>query len=161
MAGRKLTVLPALGEFPAADDLMYVVDVSDTSESPQGTSKAVEFRRINTRSIFRFNITENAATLVNQINKLGGVIALVNDGAPFAFRLTRTGGATLTGQVVGGVMATGLDSNAVPIFASILTGFLDFEDPIEFYQSDGSTILSSDTFSITIYLDYYPEGFDV
>jgi hypothetical protein len=46
MAGRKLTVLPALGEFPAADDLMYVVDVSDTSESPQGTSKAVEFRRI-------------------------------------------------------------------------------------------------------------------
>jgi hypothetical protein len=46
MAGRKLTVLPALGEFPAADDLMYVVDVSDTSESPQGTSKAVEFSDI-------------------------------------------------------------------------------------------------------------------
>jgi hypothetical protein len=46
MAGRKLTVLPALGEFPAADDLMYIVDVSDTSESPQGTSKAVEFSDI-------------------------------------------------------------------------------------------------------------------
>jgi hypothetical protein len=46
MAGRKLTVLPALGDFPAADDLMYVVDVSDTSESPQGTSKAVEFSDI-------------------------------------------------------------------------------------------------------------------
>jgi hypothetical protein len=46
MAGRKLTVLPALGAFPAADDLMYVVDVSDTSESPQGTSKAVEFSDI-------------------------------------------------------------------------------------------------------------------
>ena len=46
MAGRKLTVLPALGEFPAADDLMYVVDISDTSESPQGTSKAVEFSDI-------------------------------------------------------------------------------------------------------------------
>ena len=41
-----MTVLPALGEFPAADDLMYVVDVSDTSESPQGTSKAVEFSDI-------------------------------------------------------------------------------------------------------------------
>jgi hypothetical protein len=46
MAGRKLTVLPALGEFPAADDLLYIVDVSDTSESPQGTSKAVEFSDI-------------------------------------------------------------------------------------------------------------------
>lgn len=46
MAGRKVTVLPALGAFPAADDLMYVVDVSDTSESPQGTSKAVEFSDI-------------------------------------------------------------------------------------------------------------------
>jgi hypothetical protein len=46
MAGRKLTVLPALGEFPAADDLLYIVDVTDTSESPQGTSKAVEFSDI-------------------------------------------------------------------------------------------------------------------
>jgi hypothetical protein len=46
MAGRKLTVLPALGGFPAADDLLYIVDVTDTSESPQGTSKAVEFSDI-------------------------------------------------------------------------------------------------------------------
>jgi hypothetical protein len=160
MAGRKLTVLPALGEFPAADDLLYIVDVSDTSESPQGTSKTVEFRHTQTRSIFVFNITENAATLVNQINKLGGVISLTNEG-PFGFRLTRTGGATLTGQVLGGIIGTGLDSNAVPIFASINSGFLNFEDAIEFYQSDGSTINSSDQFSIGIYLDYYPEGFDV
>jgi hypothetical protein len=46
MAGRKLTILPSLGEFPQQDDLLYVVDVSDTSESPQGTSKSVEFGEI-------------------------------------------------------------------------------------------------------------------
>jgi len=43
MAGRKLTVLPSLGGMPQPDDLGYVVDVSDTSESPQGTSKSFDF----------------------------------------------------------------------------------------------------------------------
>ena len=41
MAGRKLPVLPTLTD-PQNDDLIYVVDVSDTSESPQGTSKQME-----------------------------------------------------------------------------------------------------------------------
>lgn len=42
MAGRKLPVLPVLATFPEPGDLLYVVDVSDTSESPQGTSKQME-----------------------------------------------------------------------------------------------------------------------
>jgi hypothetical protein len=160
MAGRKLTVLPALGEFPAADDLMYVVDVSDTSESPQGTSKAVEFRLTQTRSLFSFVITENAATLAQEINKLGGVVSLTNTGS-FAFTLERTGGATLTGQVAGGVIATSLDNNGDPIIAAIQSGYLNFTDAISFLQSDGSVLDSGSEFNIAIYLDYYPEGFDV
>jgi hypothetical protein len=43
MAGRKLTVLPALGRAPKRGDLGYVVDPTDTSESPDGTSKAFDF----------------------------------------------------------------------------------------------------------------------
>jgi hypothetical protein len=43
MAGRKLPALPSLAEAPASDDIIYLVDVSDTSESPEGTSKQVEF----------------------------------------------------------------------------------------------------------------------
>jgi hypothetical protein len=41
MAGVKITDLGALGS-AASDDLLYIVDVSDFSESPQGTSKKIE-----------------------------------------------------------------------------------------------------------------------
>lgn len=46
MAGRKLPALPSLADFPAQGDKLYGVDVSDTSESPQGTSKQFEFSEI-------------------------------------------------------------------------------------------------------------------
>jgi hypothetical protein len=61
---------------------------------------------------------------------------------------------------VGGIIGTPLESNGVPILVPIQTGFLQFEDNMQFLLSDGSSIFSSDTFAITIYLDYYPEGFD-
>ena len=41
MAGVKITDLTPLTT-AASDDLLYIVDVSDTSESPQGTSKQIE-----------------------------------------------------------------------------------------------------------------------
>jgi hypothetical protein len=41
MAGVKITDLTPLGT-SASDDLLYIVDVSDTTESPQGTSKQIE-----------------------------------------------------------------------------------------------------------------------
>jgi hypothetical protein len=40
MAGRKITQLPTLTT-PSATDKLVIVDVSDTSESPQGTSKQI------------------------------------------------------------------------------------------------------------------------
>jgi hypothetical protein len=41
MAGKKITELPELGSTPAAGDWLPIVDVSDTSESAQGTTKKV------------------------------------------------------------------------------------------------------------------------
>ncbi len=41
MANRKLTDLPELLT-PANGDFIYIVDVSDTTESPQGTSKKIK-----------------------------------------------------------------------------------------------------------------------
>jgi hypothetical protein len=41
MAGVKITDLTPLGT-SASDDLLYIVDVSDFTESPQGTSKQIE-----------------------------------------------------------------------------------------------------------------------
>jgi hypothetical protein len=45
MAGRKITQLPTLTT-PAATDKLVIVDVSDTSESPQGTSKQIAFENL-------------------------------------------------------------------------------------------------------------------
>ena len=45
MAGVKITDLTPLAT-AASDDLLYIVDVSDTSESPQGTSKQIEVGNI-------------------------------------------------------------------------------------------------------------------
>jgi hypothetical protein len=42
MAGVKITDLELLTTPVASDDLLYIVDVSDTTESPQGTSKSIE-----------------------------------------------------------------------------------------------------------------------
>jgi hypothetical protein len=41
MAGVKITDLGTLAT-AASDDLLYIVDVSDTSQSPEGTSKQIE-----------------------------------------------------------------------------------------------------------------------
>ena len=42
MAGVKITDLTPLTTTVASDDLLYIVDISDTTESPQGTSKSIE-----------------------------------------------------------------------------------------------------------------------
>jgi hypothetical protein len=41
MAGVKITDLTPITS-AASDDLLYIVDVSDTSQSPEGTSKQIE-----------------------------------------------------------------------------------------------------------------------
>ena len=45
MAGVKITDLTPLAT-AASDDLLYIVDVSDTTESPEGTSKSIEVGNI-------------------------------------------------------------------------------------------------------------------
>jgi hypothetical protein len=45
MAGVKITDLGILTA-PVAEDLLYIVDISDTSQSPEGTSKQIELGNI-------------------------------------------------------------------------------------------------------------------
>lgn len=46
MANQKVTDLAALGATPASDDVLYIVDTSDTSGGAAGTSKKVTYANI-------------------------------------------------------------------------------------------------------------------
>lgn len=93
MAGRKLPVLPTLGEFPQADDKMYIVDVSDTSESPQGTSKQVPFGEIIQTGTYTPTITDEFQCVASITNiryiDTGGIVQIFGD-----VRVDFDGGAT-------------------------------------------------------------------
>lgn len=77
MAGVKITDLTTLTT-AASDDLLYIVDVNDTSQSPQGTSKQIEVGNMFSSGIYTPTIsgevngivvTPTAATFI----RVGGI----------------------------------------------------------------------------------------
>jgi len=63
MAGIKITDLTTLGE-AASDDLLYIVDVSDNTQSPQGTSKQIEVGKMFSSGTYTPTITEEVTLSV-------------------------------------------------------------------------------------------------
>ena len=71
MAGVKITDLTPLAT-AVSGDLLYIVDISDTTESPQGTSKSIEVGNLLdyesgtwTPTLGSFNSAITGATLIN------------------------------------------------------------------------------------------------
>jgi len=100
MAGRKLTVLPSLNEFPASDDIVYLVDVSDTSESPDGTSKQNEFGKIaQVDKTFAPTVTDEVGgtfTVTNfLIDNVGDIVTFSFAGRFDLAAATTTGSCTI------------------------------------------------------------------
>jgi hypothetical protein len=80
MAGVKITDLGTLTT-PVDADLLYIVDVSDTSQSPQGTSKQIEMGNMFTSGTYTptfsaevngIVVTPNAATFI----KVGSIVSV-------------------------------------------------------------------------------------
>jgi hypothetical protein len=78
MAGIKITDLTPLGT-AASDDLLYIVDVNDTTQSPQGTSKQIEVGNMFSSGTYTPTIsgevngivvTPNSATFI----KVGSIV---------------------------------------------------------------------------------------
>ncbi len=65
MAGVKITDLTTLGT-AASDDLLYIVDVSDNTESAEGTSKQIEVANI--ASVFGLDSGTYTPTFSGEIN---------------------------------------------------------------------------------------------
>jgi hypothetical protein len=73
MAGRKITQLPILTT-PAATDKLVIVDVSDTAESPQGTSKQIALSNLLGYTEYVALVTQNGTnppTVTTQSNNTG------------------------------------------------------------------------------------------
>src|SRR5678816_543133 len=60
MPNEKITVLPTLGATPDAADYVPVVDVSDTTEAPTGTTKKVAFSDMATGAALANDSVTNA-----------------------------------------------------------------------------------------------------
>lgn len=87
MSGSKLPDLVALSVAPDAGDLFYVVDISDTTDSAQGTSKKV------TRSLMVTGLAASGAN--SDITSLTGLTT------PLSVAQGGSGAATLTGILKG------------------------------------------------------------
>jgi hypothetical protein len=84
MAGRKITQLPTLTT-PEATDKLVIVDVSDTSESPQGTSKQIAVSNLGLSSIESTTLDVSIADGVATVDGISGtwtpVITAITGGA--------------------------------------------------------------------------------
>jgi hypothetical protein len=85
MAGIKITNLVSL-TVPASDDLLYIVDVSDLTDSPEGTSKKIEVGDLGiggdwTPTVSGFNGAISNATIdVATYSKCGNMITCAIQG---------------------------------------------------------------------------------
>lgn len=64
MASRKLTALPTATEVTTSDKI-YIVDVSDTTESPQGTSKQALISELPSSGITTITSTDGSISIDN------------------------------------------------------------------------------------------------
>jgi hypothetical protein len=81
MAGRKITQLPTLTT-PEATDKLVIVDVSDTSESPQGTSKQIAVENLGISGTF----TPVASDVTGSVNIEGGCYSRSGQVVTMSFR---------------------------------------------------------------------------
>jgi hypothetical protein len=107
MAGVKITDLTPLAT-AASDDLLYIVDVSDNTESPQGTSKQIEVGKM-------FSSGSYTPTISGEVN---GIVVNVN-----AASYIRVGNVATVSAQLEITLDTGEDTGAFEIELPVASTF--------------------------------------
>ena len=105
MAGVKITDLGPLTT-PVSGDLLYIVDISDTTESPQGTSKKITLGDVTGALDVASDVYQSTETSITGFDSLGinegsylRIGEIVHYGCNIEFTLEATGaGADQTGE---------------------------------------------------------------
>ena len=87
MAGIKITDLPALASAEAGDYLC-IVDVSDTSQSPEGTTKKIELGNVVESGTF--STTATAVTGFDTLILREGIFTRIGDTINYGFKIDFT-----------------------------------------------------------------------
>lgn len=146
MAGVKITDLELMTE-AASDDLLYIVDVSDNTSGPEGTSKAIEVRNVAVYKewVGLLNSTIGTdMTIIILSNNLGESINVTYDSGVFTITKTTNFNFSKT------VLNIGTSINSYPIFQSKSVGGCDFN----FIDVGGSPTLLQEY--IPIFVRIYP-----
>lgn len=152
MAGVKITDLGTLAT-AASDDLLYIVDVSDTSQSPQGTSKQIEVGNMLASLDIASGVFTPTASDLNQLDSV----------TPFEGTWSRVGEVVTFGFYYEGIITSGNTLGSFKFdLPEILNDFTtdksnswvvnyDFVGYARAYQNNGFQ-------TAIIYLAGYPDG---
>ena len=151
MAGKKVTELPELTT-AAIDDIIYVVDISDTSESPSGTSKQTTVEGISNLSERITKTTVDGTTTLeiasgNNSIKVASSVAGFN-GLTYPVSFAANYGATSlitredAPKIESGIVApASTPSNYGDLYVDIVAGILyfakDVGSPADWIPSSG------------------------
>ena len=142
MAGVKITDLTPLAT-AASDDLLYIVDVSDTTESPEGTSKSIEVGNIaRPYKVYTALLTQSgfdAPTAIVLENTLDGTISFSYSAVGiYEIQNTTAWDISKTWYCITDIGNTSEISVATPGLR-----YMTFEGPFYIYTFDNSSISSN------------------
>jgi hypothetical protein len=171
MASRKLTQLPTATEVTASDKI-YIVDVSDTSESPQGTSKQAVISNLPSSGITTLTSTDGSIDIdltdpsapdlsigytsyVAQISQVGTnnpTITVIKNTTGRTLSLTRVEQGVYSGTLSGSI----IDQNKLfYYFRPSLSGFIELTIDGGNTVTFGRTVIDFDILAIV-----NSDGFD-
>jgi len=169
MANRKLTVIPELTAI-SDDDLGYAVDVSDTSESPNGTSKRVKYSRLKAFLKPYFDTLYEASLSFVPDNRDNKQNSLTVDGTATKYPTVDAVNAAIVGfttQVTSLRFAGSGQGYTIPTGATALKGWINdapqhkemtgFESDLNTFTQSGAIVTFKKTITAgqRIIIDFY------